>query len=158
MELGQYLIDTFRFNDNANKMLLTKIRLLPDKNEAVRFFCHLINSQIKWLRRIEDYPADPGLDWWEPAYPVEELESHWSKSLEDWIGFISGLTEDQLNSERKFIGYDGGTWAATVKDIALQLNYHSIHHRAQIQTIIRQQGLEPDFVDYIGTKYKKLNF
>jgi len=43
-----------------------------------------------------------------------------------------------------------------LKDIALQLNYHSIHHRAQIQTIIRQQGMEPDFVDYIGTKYKRL--
>jgi uncharacterized damage-inducible protein DinB len=41
-------------------------------------------------------------------------------------------------------------------DIALQLNYHAIHHRAQIQVLIRQQGLEPDFIDYIGTKYHKL--
>ncbi|MBP9221492.1 MAG: hypothetical protein KBF42_08910 [Chitinophagales bacterium] len=36
----------------------------------------------------------------------------------------------------------------------LQLNYHSIHHRAQMQMLIRQQGLVPDFVDYIGTKYR----
>ena len=42
------------------------------------------------------------------------------------------------------------------QDIALQLNYHSIHHRAQIQSIIRKQGIEPDFVDYIGTVYRKL--
>ena len=41
------------------------------------------------------------------------------------------------------------------------LNNKTVHyqlHPAQLteQTIIRQQGLEPDFVDYIGTKYKRL--
>lgn len=156
MELRQYLIDTFRYNDFANKLVLSKLKDLPDKTESIRFFSHLINSQVKWLKRIEVYPHDPGLDWWKPLYPLEELEDRWNKSLEEWIEFISRLSEEQLNEERKFIGYDGGHWAATVKDIALQLNYHSIHHRAQMQTIIRQQGLEPDFVDYIGTKYKKL--
>jgi len=50
----------------------------------------------------------------------------------------------------------GTMFAATIKDIALQLNYHSIHHRAQMQTIIRSQGLEPEFVDYIGTKYRRV--
>ncbi len=34
-----------------------------------------------------------------------------------------------------------------IEGIALQLNYHSIHHRAKIQTMIRDQSLEPDFVD-----------
>jgi uncharacterized damage-inducible protein DinB len=86
-----------------------------------------------------------------------ELEYQWNKSLEEWIDFISRLSEEQLNEEKKFIGSDGGTWSAVLNDIALQLNYHSIHHRAQMQTIFRQQGLEPDFVDYIGTKYKKLS-
>lgn len=53
-----------------------------------------------------------------------------------------------MYEERRFVGFDGGEWTAQLKDIALQLNYHSIHHRAQ--------GLEPDFVDYIGTVYRKL--
>jgi len=64
--------------------------------------------------------------------------------------------EEELSTEVTFTGFDGGLYAATPKDIALQLNYHSIHHRAQMQTIIRKQGVEPDFVDYIGTKYRKL--
>ena len=49
-----------------------------------------------------------------------------------------------------------GDGEARLIDIALQLNYHSIHHRAQMQMLIRQQGIEPDFIDYIGTKYKKV--
>ena len=77
--------------------------------------------------------------------------------MQDWINYIAKKTEDELNLQMKFIGYDGGHWSAALKDIALQLNYHSIHHRAQIQILIRQQGLEPDFIEYIGTKYKKLS-
>jgi uncharacterized damage-inducible protein DinB len=60
-------------------------------------------------------------------------------------------------TEITFTGSDNTRWAATPKDIALQLNYHSIHHRAQIQSILRRQGVEPDFVDYIGTKYRKIS-
>ena len=72
----------------------------------------------------------------------------------DW--FRGEKNEDELCKQTKFIGYDSGEWTAEIKDIATQLNYHSIHHRAQIQTLIRQQGLEPDFIYYIGTKYKKI--
>ena len=85
------------------------------------------------------------------------FEKEWAKSLALWISYITATTDEELSREVTFIGFDEGLWAATPKDIALQLNYHSIHHRAQIQTIIRQQGMEPDFVDYIGTKYRKLS-
>lgn len=137
-------------------MVLEKIKVLPDTTEAVRFFSHLINSQNKWLARIVHYPNDPNMDWWEPLYPLERLEKEWNKSLAKWISFLEKKTEEELFEDVKFIGFDGGHWAAPLKDIALQLNYHSIHHRAQIQTIIRSQGLTPDFVDYIGMKYRKL--
>ena len=156
MELKKYLIDTFMYNDYANKLVLYKIKQLPDKKDAIRFFSHLINSQNKWLKRIEVYPQDPGMDWWEPVYELAELELKWNESLQRWINYLDSVSEEELHSEKKFIGYDGAYWSVPLKDIALQLNYHSIHHRAQIQTIIRQQGLEPDFVDYIGTKYKRL--
>jgi uncharacterized damage-inducible protein DinB len=156
MELRQYLIDTFQYNDYANKLVLEKIKQLTDKEEAIRYFSHLINSQHKWLKRIEVYPEDPKLDWWEPVYALEELELKWNESLQRWIDLLNPISEEELFSEKKFVGYDGAHWSVPLKDIALQLNYHSIHHRAQIQTIIRKQGLEPDFVDYIGTKYRKL--
>ena len=156
MDFRQYLIDTFRYNDYANKLVLKKINQLTDKTEAIRFFSHLVNSQNKWLKRIQVYPRVAEMDWWEPIYRLEELEQKWNESLGQWVNLLETITEEELIEEKKFIGYDGAHWAATLKDIALQLNYHSIHHRAQIQTIIRKQGLEPDFVDYIGTKYKRL--
>jgi uncharacterized damage-inducible protein DinB len=156
LEIKQYLIDTFKYNDYANKLILQKTKILPEKNEAVKLFSHLINSQIKWLARILQDPNAPEMSWWEPVYNLDELENKWDDSLKIWIDFLSDKTEEQLFDDAFFTGVDGGKWTAKLKDIPLQLNYHSIHHRAQIQAIIRKQGLKPDFVDYIGTVYKKL--
>jgi uncharacterized damage-inducible protein DinB len=155
--MKQYLIDTFSFNDLTNKKLLEKMKQLPDKEEAVKLFSHLINCQYKWMARIIHDPRVQQMDWWNPVYDLSELEAEWDKSLRLWIDFINSKACDELSAEVTFIGFDGSLYAATPKDVALQLNYHSIHHRAQIQTLIRQQGLEPDFVDYIGTKYRKVN-
>ena len=156
MQLNSYLIDSFKYNDLTNKKLLGKIKLLTDPDKAIRLFSHLINCQVKWMARIKQDPLAQTLSWWEPVYDFDQLEPAWSKSLQPWFDYINTKTEDELSTEVHFPGFDNSMWAATPKDIALQLNYHSIHHRAQIQTILREQGIEPDFVDYIGTKYRKL--
>jgi uncharacterized damage-inducible protein DinB len=156
MEVRQYIIDTFRYNDYANRLALKKVAELDEKAECVKFLSHLINSMNKWLARIENSPGYEKLDWWKPEYEFAQLEVKWGECLEAWIEFLEGKTDEDINSEVEFIGFDGTMFAATIKDIALQLNYHSMHHRGQIQYLIRQQGVEPEFVDYIGTKYRRL--
>ena len=156
MNLINYLTDTFEYNSLTNKNLLHKIRQLPEPYESIRLFSHLINSQYKWMARITHDPKAPGMSWWDPVYPMEDLQDEWDKSLQLWIDYLQAGTEESISEEVEFTGYDGGIWAASPKDIALQLNYHSIHHRAQIQMLIRAQHIEPDFVDYIGTRYRKI--
>jgi uncharacterized damage-inducible protein DinB len=155
--MQHHLIDSFVFNDYANKKMLNKISDLPRKEECVKFFCHIINSQNKWMARILRQNDAPQMSWWDPVYAFGQLEQKWNESLQAWINFLKNNTEEQIFSDVKFIGYDGTEWKAPLVDIALQLNYHSIHHRAQMQMLIRQQGTEPDFIDYIGTKYQKIS-
>jgi len=95
MEMKKYLTDTFEFNDLMNRKLLEKIKTLPDKNESIRFFSHLINSQKKWMARIIQYPNDPKMDWWDPLYSYDELEEEWEKSLKEWIDYLTGKTEEE---------------------------------------------------------------
>jgi|SRR5450432_543345 len=154
--MKSYLLETFYFNDSTNKKLLLKIGQLNDRTGAIKLFSHLINSQYKWMARILQDPIAQKMSWWDPVYEFQDLEKEWEKSINKWIEYLHSKTEIELNTEIIFTGFDNTKWAAMPKDIALQLNYHSIHHRAQIQTLIRQQGFEPDFVDYIGTKYRKL--
>lgn len=156
MDLRAHLLDTFRFTDQANRKLLARIAEAPDKAEPVRFFSHLINCQVKWMARVAQDPEQTKLDWWTPVHALDELEARWTKSLSPWLAYLERTSEEELEREVTFIGFDGSRFAATPKDIALQLNYHSIHHRAQIQTMLRQQGVAPDFVDYIGTRYRRV--
>ena len=106
--------------------------------------------------RVLNNPEQTKMDWWKPVYALDKLDGRWIKSVDTWVSYLEGLSDEEINQTVQFIGYDGAKWEAKIVDIALQLNYHSIHHRAQIQTIIRAQGFEPDFLDYIGTKYKRL--
>jgi len=155
--MKDYLLATFAFNDESNKNMLKKIAELPSQDGCIRYFSHLINSQNKWMARILRHKNAPKMSWWDPVYRLEELESKWNESLQMWIDYLKDKTEEEIFNEVEFTGYDGGNWEAKIVDIALQLNYHSIHHRAQIQMLIREQGIEPDFIDYIGTKYRKIS-
>ncbi|MEO8414937.1 MAG: DinB family protein [Ginsengibacter sp.] len=94
-------------------------------------FSHLINCQYKWLARVCKNPGYEKLSWWEPVYNFDTLEKEWTKSVQLWFDYLSSKTGDELSFEITFIGYDGSLWAATPRDIALQLNYHSIHHRSR---------------------------
>ena len=157
MDLKEYLVDTFHYNDWANKKLLEKIRQLPDKTEAVKIFSHLINAQNKWMARVFKDAGSTQMDWWKPLYDLDKLEAEWDKSVFQWLNYLNDCSEEELDIEVSFIGKHGGLFAVRPKDIATQQNYHSIHHRAQVQTIIRKQGLQPEFVDYISSKYRKLS-
>jgi uncharacterized damage-inducible protein DinB len=155
--MKEYLIQTFQFNNFANTKLIEKVGQLPDKTECMKLISHLINCMYKWLARANEDPNSHAMSWWDPLYQYEDLQSKWNDSLEKWISFLEKKSDSELKKYVRFIGFDGGNYEARYEDIALQLNYHSIHHRAQMQTIIRQQGLEPDFLDYIGTVYRKID-
>jgi len=51
---------------------------------------------------------------------------------------------------------DGKKMAVILRDLFLQLNYHSIHHRAQINSLISKQGIKPPATDYILTVLKEV--
>jgi uncharacterized damage-inducible protein DinB len=156
MEVKEYLLNTFRYNDKANKQILDAVHRLQDQTQAIKFFSHMINSQRKWMARILHHPNNAELSWWDPVYPLEKLEQEWNDSLNTWLRFLEGKNDEEIRREVQFIGYDGTQFAAKLQDIALQLNYHSIHHRAQIQLLIRNQGMDAPFVDYIGTVYRRV--
>ena len=154
--MKQYLIDFFKYNDWANRKLLESIRQLPDKEEAAKLFSHLISSQNKWLNRITEESVDASLAWFGPVFPLEQLESLWRESVDKWLQFLEGSDDPGLESQIVFQRpSDGKKLAVIIRDIALQLNYHSIHHRAQISRIMREQGLTPPATDYIFTVLKE---
>ncbi len=148
--MKQYLIDIFRFNDWANKLTLEAMQKMSDSKESVNLFSHIIRAQDKWMRRIEQDPAETRIKWFDTPYPADELSARWNASLNEWLNFLSGLESEDLNGQIRFAPMaDEPEGVNQLRDVVLQLNYHSILHRAQICLRLHDQKIEPPHVDYI---------
>ena len=153
--MKQHLIDTFKFNDWANKTMLKNIKVMPDPEECIKLFSHLIQSQNKWMARITGDSGEYKLEWFGKSFDIDELENRWTESLDIWLKYLDNTSEAELNTEFFYQVPAGNKLGAILKDIALQLNYHSIHHRAQMSMLLRKQGIESPFIEYIGRVVKR---
>src|SRR4030095_13365828 len=96
MGMKEYLLETFLFNDGMNKSMLKKINELKDKEGPVKYFSHLVNSQNKWMARGGQDEIAWGMSWWDPVYSFEKLEEKWNESLQIWIDYLQGKTEQEI--------------------------------------------------------------
>lgn len=155
--MKNYLIEFFEYNKTANLKLLEVIKQLPERDEAIKLFCHLITSQDKWLNRICREIDDAELSWFGPVFNVDQLEQKWTASCQKWIDLLQSESELYLENDVFFSRpSDSKRMAVKLQDIVLQLNYHSIHHRAQINNLISKQGLTPPPTDYIFTAIREV--
>jgi uncharacterized damage-inducible protein DinB len=157
MQMKSHLLDLFRFQDIANRKIFARLGELNPAEEAMHLMSHLIHSQDKWLARLRQAPSANQREWFGPSFSRATIEQEWERSVQDWIGYLQSHSEEAIEAEVIYTGPDGARWTAKLSDIALQLNFHGVHHRAQVQTLFRQQGLQPDFIDYIGTRYRRLD-
>lgn len=155
--MKQYLLDFFRYNLKANIQLLEAVHQLPEKEHAVKLFSHLILAQDKWFNRISKEKEDSAIQWMLPVIPLNELASRWDVSIDHWLRLIEEKTDEELHHDIIFKRpADGKQMGIKLMDLILQLNYHIIHHRAQINTILSQQGITPPPTDYIFTKLREI--
>ena len=148
--MKQYLIDTFRFNDWANKRMLAAAEQAADKNGVAAIFSHLIYAQDRWLKRVKNDPSEGQIEWWGTPFPFEALGERWQESLDGWVGYLEKTGEADLEKLINYIAapFDNGD-SQKLRDIVLQLNYHSILHREGVALRLRDQGVEPPLVDYL---------
>lgn len=156
--MKQHLLEMFSFNQQANQAMVESVARMENPAQAAELLAHLVNSQDKWLRRIQAFPQNPNaeMDWWLPTYPITDLAAQFERSSQAWIDYLSACTEAQIEGEVSFRGRDDAEWRSPLKDIALQLIFHSFHHRAQVQMLLREEGITPEFIDYIGSKYYRV--
>ena len=155
--MKQYLLDFFKYNDVSNVTLLASIKKLPEKKDSLKLFSHLITTQNKWFNRISKEVGDSHHEWFGTVFTTEQAEVEWTKSINKWIVIIENATEPGLEEFVRFKRQtDGKEMGISLKDLSLQLNYHSIHHRAQINTLISKQGIKPPATDYIFTKLMEM--
>lgn len=155
--MKEYLLNFFKYNDWAFQRVLGAIAQLPDKDESVQLLSHVIMASNRWYNRVSKEVDDSQMKWSGDTFPFDQLEPIWNELLQKWMKLLEKNNESFLNNYVEFVRpKDGKKMSVKIIDVILQINYHSIHHRAQILRIIRQQGQTPPTTDYIVTAMKEI--
>jgi uncharacterized damage-inducible protein DinB len=155
--MKQYLVDFFHYNDWANRRLLEAIQQVSEKDETVKLFSHLISAQNKWLNRVTNEQPDSTNGWFGTPLTLDQLESQWNKSVTHWLELLESKNETDLEALVIFSRpSDGKKLSVKLRDLVLQINYHSINHRGQILRLLREQGVKAPATDYILTAFNEV--
>lgn len=152
-DFKSYLLEAFSYSQSAGLKQMELVSILPQPDTALTLASHLINAQNRWLQRLE-YPKPVTQDAFLPLYSADQWPRLWSESCELWKTTIQSRTADELEAKITYLTPENTLYSIKFSDICLQLIYHNIHHRGQIQVLIRQQGFVPPAIDYFRTVYE----
>jgi uncharacterized damage-inducible protein DinB len=111
---------------------------------------HIAAEEWIWLERAKG--KDPhDLPSWAAAPALDVISEMLAKIHADRSNFLDALTADSLGRMLQFRSLEGHECRNRLGDVLMHMVNHSIYHRGQIATLMRQLGRvapETDFVVY----------
>jgi uncharacterized damage-inducible protein DinB len=132
----------------ADTALLTAMAAAPDTPaEALREFAHILAADETWLARIESRAART------PLWPTLDLAAVSELAEATHSGFtacLEALTEPDLLRAVHYTNSSGISFDSQLRDILYQVFLHAQYHRGKVNLLLRQAGVKPQSLDYIG--------
>ena len=142
-----YLLKLYHYENWANQLVLSCMIEYSVTDEKMIFWMdHIINAQEIWFERINPVGKTPSLDVSRPLSAIQQALDNMHQEL---TAYISGLTQEDLDSEISYHNTKGIAFENILLDILVHLFNHSTHHRSQIVARMREKGIVPPMTDYI---------
>ncbi len=141
----RHLRDHMAWADDAILDALAGAAELP--HEAAREFAHVLGSEECWLARLESRAPRSAI------WPSVNLSELMQLALDVQVGFarhLDALTEADLHRIVTYTNTAGILFETSARDILHHVFLHSQYHRGKVNLLLRQAGLAPTPVDYIG--------
>jgi len=134
----------FDYNFFCNKKLIeefNKMDIVPQRGSAL--FSHILNAHHIWNARILDKPIT--YDVWQ-VHPIKEWgDIHYENQRSSFE-----ITQNTVDFDKRidYENTEGRLFTNTIQDMLFHIINHSTHHRGQIATDLRNQGIDPINMDY----------
>ncbi len=137
--------ELIEYSHYTNQKLAAVFMENPDKTseKSVKLFSHILNAQHIWNNRIEQKQTIYSV--WQ-IQPVEDFKRIDRLNYEHSLSILDRFDFGDVIHYKTSTGLP---FTNTVKEILFHVINHSTHHRAQIATEFKQNGLEPLAMDYI---------
>ncbi|HKP52849.1 MAG TPA: DinB family protein [Chloroflexia bacterium] len=142
------VVDLFRHNTWANMKLLEACEGLGDEhlgaNMAGTFgairdtLIHIVGAEVSYVKRVTGrMPEEPLKRGELPSFEVMKKAARWTGEELLQLALKAGPTDMVLETG------EGGSVKYPLTSLLTQAINHATEHRAQVATILTQQGIEP---------------
>lgn len=134
---------TYHFNNEMIKIISENIAKVDEK--IISLINHTLNAQQVWNSRILN---EKSFEVWQ-INSFEKLEEINNQNFQTSIQIIENSDFDQII---EYQNSKGSKFENTIFEILFQAINHSTYHRGQINSLLKQSGIEPILTDYIFYK------
>ena len=153
----------FDYTEWANQLAMDAAAKLPDGDlrrdvgishkSIFGTLLHMAGAEWIWLERWNGRSPAKAEAWsqWtvETCADLSTLTDRWRNLIDSRTRFISGLNEDQLETELAFKLLSGDASSMRLVHQMQHIVNHSTMHRGQVVGMIRQLGIDPPATDLI---------
>lgn len=146
--MEEFFNELFDYNFYCNKKLIeacAPLKKVPKKTATL--FSHLLNAHHLWNARITG--AESRFEVWQD-HPLSAWEDIHYENQRNTFEIITNT--DDFEARIDYQNSEGRLFTNTVQDMLFHIINHSTHHRAQILSDLRDNGIEPVSLDYVFYK------
>src|SRR5436190_23147543 len=110
---------------------------------------HIYGAQFIWLARWKG-STPSGLPKADEIPNLAELRTRWQKQRVEFREFLNSRTEEQLQQVSSYKDLKGNDWSEPLYQQIQHVLFHSMYHRGQVVTLLRQLGEVPPQTDLIA--------
>ncbi|WP_027381576.1 DinB family protein [Chryseobacterium daeguense] len=146
--MEEKLVDLFEYTYHFNKEMIKLISENLEKvdEKTMSLINHTLNAQQIWNARI--LGEEPTFEVWQ-INPFEALEEINKQNFEKSIKIVQDFDLDQ---RIEYHNLRGTKFENSIFEMLFQAINHSTYHRGQINSLLKQTGINPILTDYIFYK------
>lgn len=145
--MQDFFKDIFEYHHHFNQKLVGMLQEYQDRitERSIPLFSHIVNAHQIWNSRILN-TASLGVN------DVHSLERCLDLDKTNFSDTLRILRDVDLAKKIEYKTSKGQPFQNTVREVLFQVVNHTTHHRGQIVSDLRQQGIAPPVTDYIFYK------
>lgn len=145
--MKDFFKDIFEYHHHFNQKLTVLFIKYSDKisERTMPLFSHCLNAHQIWNSRIlmtKPYGVNQ-------LHDLSECKSIDEENYHDTLKILDGHDLHEIISYKNS---KGDSFRNSIRDILFHISNHSTHHKGQLISDLRQNGIEPIVTDYIFYK------
>lgn len=145
--MQEKLIDLFEYTHHFNREMIKVIseNITKVDEKTISLINHTLNAQQIWNSRIL---GEESFEVWQ-INPFESLEEINHQNLKKSIDIIQ---KSDLDKKVAYQNSKGTKFENSIFEMLFHAINHSTYHRGQLNSLLKQNGIDPLLTDYIFYK------